>query len=143
MPTPVVSAATTTWNGQLLTGRGSVSLDSSRAVTLNMSWKARAEGGAETTTPEELLAAAHSGCFSMAFANILAQAEFTPDHIVTTSEVTFRASVGVVSSHLTVRARVPGISRSEFEALATQAKETCPVSQALAGIDISLEAVLE
>lgn len=143
MPTAVVSSATTTWNGQLLTGRGQVSLDSSHAVSLQLSWKARAEGGAETTTPEELIAAAHSGCFSMAFANILAGAEFTPDRIVTTADVTFRASVGVISSHLRVRARVPGISEREFVALAEQAKATCPISLALAGIDIDVEATLE
>ena len=114
MPTPVLSTATTTWNGQLLTGRGRVSLDSSHAVTLQLSWKARSEGGADTTTPEELLAAAHSGCYSMALANALAAADFTPDHIVTTAEVTFETGRGI-----------------------------CRVSLALTGVIISVEAALE
>lgn len=143
MPTPIMSAATTTWNGQLFTGSGSVSLDSSHAATVKLNWKSRSEGGAETSTPEELLAAAHSGCFSMAFANALAEADFTPDHIVTTAEVTFRAGTGVTGSHLKVSAKVPGISESEFQALAANAKVNCPISQALTGIEITIDAHLE
>ena len=143
MPTPVLSTATTTWNGQLLTGRGRVSLDSSHAVTLQLSWKARSEGGADTTTPEELLAAAHSGCYSMALANALAAADFTPDHIVTTAEVTFETGRGITTSHLRVRAKVPGIPERDFLMLAQEAKRTCPVSLALTGVIISVEAALE
>lgn len=143
MPTPVRSRATTTWNGQLLTGRGHVSLESSRQEPLELSWKARSEGGAETTTPEELIAAAHSGCFSMALANALADAEFTPDHIVTTAEVTFETGRGITTSHLQVHAKVPGIPEREFLRLAAEAKRSCPVSLALAGVIISIDASLE
>ncbi len=107
-----------------------------------MNWKARSEGLAATTTPEELLAAAHSSCFSMALSNALSGAGHVPDSIQTTAAVTFEAGKGVLGSHLLVSARVPGITEAEFEQFAADAKENCPISKALAGIPITIEAEL-
>ncbi len=143
MPLPVVSESTTIWEGQLFTGHGTVSLDTSDAAAFPITWAARSNGSSELTTPEELLAASHSGCFSMAFANTLAEAGFTAEHIQATAAVTFEAGVGVKSSHLTVSAKVPGIEAAQFAELAQAAKAGCPISQALAGIEISIDANLE
>ena len=142
MPTPVVSEATTIWEGQLLTGHGTVSLDSSDAAAFPVTWAARSNGSTEITTPEELLAASHSSCFSMAFSHALAEAGFTAESIQATAAVTFEAGVGVRSSALRVEARVPGLSEDEFQRTALAAKEGCPISQAMAGITISIEAIL-
>ena len=107
-----------------------------------MNWKARAEGVTNTSNPEELLGAAHSACFSMALANALGAAGHTPENIQTTAAVTFSAGTGVIGSHLLVSARVPGITEAEFESFAEDAKANCPVSKALAGIPITIEAEL-
>lgn len=138
----ITSEATTVWNGSLFDGAGTVSLDSSGAAKLAVDWKARAEGSDTTTTPEELLGAAHAACFSMAFSNALTEAGFTPDSIQTTAAVTFQPGTGITGSHLLVSARVPGISEEDFERIADEAKSGCPVSQALAGIPITIEASL-
>ncbi|SEC09962.1 osmotically inducible protein OsmC [Paramicrobacterium humi] len=139
----VTSEATTVWKGSLFDGSGSVSLDSSKAATLNIDWKARSEGSDSTTTPEELLGAAHAACFSMAFSNALKEAGFPPESIQTTAAVTFDASgPKITGSHLLVNAKVPNISEDEFERVAAAAKDGCPVSQALAGVEITLEASL-
>jgi osmotically inducible protein OsmC len=138
----LTSEATTVWNGELFTGAGKVSLDSSHVGTFDVNWKARAEGSANTTTPEELLAAAHSSCFSMAFSNELTSAGFPPEEIQATAAVTFEAGKGVTGSHLLVNARVPGIDESEFARIAELAKTNCPISKALAGIPITLEVEL-
>jgi osmotically inducible protein OsmC len=106
-----------------------------------VNWKARAEGQANTTNPEELLAAAHSSCFSMALSLALAQAGTPPESIQTTAAVTFEAGKGVLGSHLLVSARVPGITEEQFEAIAEDAKQNCPISQALK-IPITIEAEL-
>jgi osmotically inducible protein OsmC len=138
----VTSESTTVWNGDLRSGSGNVTLDSSHAAELTVNWKARSEGGAEVTTPEELLGAAHAACFSMAFSNVLTQFGTTPESIRTTAAVTFDPAQGITGSHLTVNARVPGLSEEDFQRLADEAKRTCPVSRALVGIPISLEASL-
>lgn len=138
----VTSEATTVWNGTLFQGSGTVSLDSSKAARLGVDWKARSEGSDTTTTPEELLGAAHASCFSMAFANALAEAGFEPTHIQTTAAVTFQPGTGITGSHLLVSAEVPGVSPEDFERIADEAKAGCPVSQALAGIPITIEASL-
>ena len=138
----LTSEATTVWNGELFTGAGKVSLDSSHVGTFDVNWKARAEGSANTTTPEELLAAAHSSCFSMAFSNELAKAGHAPESLQVTAAVTFQPGEGITGSHLLVSAKVPGISEDDFERIAEEAKTNCPVSQALAGIPITLEASL-
>lgn len=138
----ITSAATTTWNGDLATGSGRVALDSSGAAELPVNWKARSEGSTTTTTPEELLGAAHSACFSMALSHALTGNGTPPTSLHTEAKVDFQPGVGISRSHLTVTAVVPGIADADFLRLATEAKEGCPVSQALAGIEISLDASL-
>jgi lipoyl-dependent peroxiredoxin len=138
----VTSESTTVWTGDLKSGSGTVSLDSSGAATLAVNWKARSEGGAETSTPEELLGAAHSACFSMAFSNVLATFGTPPQSIRTTAAVTFDPAQGITGSHLRVEATVPGLTEDDFQRLADEAKRTCPVSRALVGIPITIEAVL-
>lgn len=138
----VTSEATTVWNGTLFEGSGHTSLDTSEAAEFAVDWKARSEGSNTTTTPEELLGAAHASCYSMAFANELTTAGFPPERIQATAAVSFIPGTGITGSHLLVSAVVPGISESDFERIATAAKDGCPVSQALAGIPITLEASL-
>jgi lipoyl-dependent peroxiredoxin len=137
----VTSEATTVWSGTLFEGSGNVALDSSGLATFPVNWKARSEGQANTTNPEELLAAAHSTCFSMALSLALDQAGTPPESIQTTAAVTFEAGKGVLGSHLLVSARVPGITEEQFEAIAEDAKANCPISQALS-IPITIEAEL-
>ena len=134
--------AHTVWNGDLIEGSGNTTLDSSGLGTYAVTWKARTEQAEGKTSPEELIAAAHSACFSMAFSNMLAQAGHTPEEVHTKADVTFKPGTGITGSHLTVSARIPGISEEEFQKIAAEAKVGCPVSGALASIDITLEATL-
>ncbi len=138
----LTSEATTVWNGSLMEGTGTVSLDSSQAGEFPVNWKARAEGAPHTTNPEELLGAAHAACYSMALSHALSGAGHTPTSVQTTAAVTFEAGKGVLGSHLLVNAVVPGISEEEFQKFAEDAKLNCPISQALTGIPITLEAEL-
>jgi lipoyl-dependent peroxiredoxin len=138
----VTSEATTRWKGDLAHGAGTVSLDSSGAGTFDVNWKARSEGSTSVTTPEELLGAAHAACFSMAFSHALAENGTPPESIDTTASVTFKPGTGITGSHLNVNAVVPGLAREDFDRIAADAKANCPVSQALAGIEITLEATL-
>ncbi|WP_221585676.1 OsmC family peroxiredoxin [Microbacterium sp. G2-8] len=138
----VTSEATATWSGTLFEGSGSVT-PASGIGTFPVNWKARSEGAESTTTPEELIAAAHSSCFNMALSNALAQAGSPAEKISTTASVTFVPGTGVTGSHLNVAATVPGLSEEQFEELAESAKAGCPISQALAGIDITIEATLD
>ena len=94
------------------------------------------------TSPEELIAAAHSSCFSMAFANQLTKAGYTVESVDTKAEVTFQPGTGITGSHLTTRASVPGISEEEFATIAEATRTGCPVSGALAAITITLDAAL-
>ncbi|WP_353829000.1 OsmC family peroxiredoxin [Agromyces sp. SYSU T0242] len=138
----LTSESTTVWTGSLFEGSGTTRLDSSKVAEFSVNWKARAEGEAGTTNPEELLAAAHSACFSMALSNILTEAGHEPESIQTTAAVTFQPGEGVTGSHLLVSARVPGITEVEFEAFADDAKTNCPISKALGGTAITIEAEL-
>ncbi len=138
----VTSEATTVWTGTLAGGSGTTRLESSGVAQFPVNWRARSEGEAGVTTPEELLGAAHSACFSMALSGILTQAGHAPESIQTTAAVTFEAGKGVLGSHLLVSARVPGITEEQFEALAEDAKQNCPISKALTGIPITIEAEL-
>jgi osmotically inducible protein OsmC len=138
----VTSEATTAWKGALFDGAGEVSLVSSGLGSYPVNWKARSEGSTSVTTPEELLAAAHSSCFSMALSLALAENGTPPDSIDTTASVTFKPGTGITGSHLNVNAVVPGIEPEDFERIAQGAKAGCPVSQALAGIEITLDATL-
>lgn len=142
MPNPVVSKASTVWNGDLFTGKGSTSLDSSGAARFDVEWNARAEGSDSTTTPEELLAAAHATCYSMALSNELKKNDTPPTQLNTSAEVTFVAGTGITGIHLTVSAQVDGIDADGFAAIAEGAKTGCPVSQALAATEITLTASL-
>lgn len=138
----ITSEATTVWTGDLKNGSGQIALDSSKSAEFAVDWKARSEGEAGVTTPEELLGAAHSSCFSMAFSNALASFGAAPESIQTTAAVTFDPAQGITGSHLLVSARVAGISDEDFQRIAEEAKKTCPVSRALVGIPITLEASL-
>ncbi|MFV0374190.1 OsmC family peroxiredoxin [Microbacterium sp.] len=138
----VTSEASTTWEGGLSTGSGNVVLASSHQGPLPVDWRARSEGSTSVTTPEELIAAAHSSCFSMALSHALDGNGTPPTRIEATASVTFVPGTGITGSHLNVNATVPGLSADDFARLADEAKAGCPVSAALAGIDITLEATL-
>jgi osmotically inducible protein OsmC len=138
----VTSEATTLWFGDLTGGSGTTSLDSSDAGEFPVTWAARSEGVAGRTNPEELLGAAHSACFSMAFSGALAKAGHAPESLQVTAAVTFQPGEGITGSHLLVSAKVPGISEADFERIAEEAKVNCPVSKALGGTQITLEASL-
>lgn len=132
----ITSNGSATWSGDLATGSGTASLAS--GSSFEMSWKARAEEGGGST-PEELIAGAHASCFSMALSHTLAEAGHPAESVATTAKVSFVAGTGITTSVLTVSGRVPGIDQAQFAEYAEQAKAGCPVSQALAGVDISLE----
>ena len=138
----VTSEAAATWTGSLIEGEGSVSFSSSHLGTFPLNWKARSEGSDTTTTPEELIAAAHSSCFSMALSHALAGNGTPAERVNTTASVTFKPGVGITGSHLNVNATVPGLDAETFQRLAQEAKTGCPVSAALSGIEITLEATL-
>lgn len=130
------------WQGSLLEGTGQVSLDSSGVGTYDVSWPARAEQPNGMTSPEELIAAAHSTCFSMFLSSLLSKAGHQVDTIDTRADVTFQPGEGITGSHLTTRASVPGLSAEEFATFAEDAKKGCPVSSALTGTTITLDASL-
>ena len=131
------------WKGSLMEGAGTVDLASSGLGTFDVSWPARAEQEPNgKTSPEELIAAAHSTCFSMALSGGLARAGTPPTTVDTTADVTFQAGKGITGIKLTVRAAVAGLSPEQFEEAAQDAKKNCPVSQALTGTTITLEATL-
>ena len=130
------------WEGSLLEGKGRVSLDSSRIGAYDVSWAARAEEPNGVTSPEELIAAAHSTCFSMSLSNELSKAGHTVETVDTKADVTFQPGKGITGIHLTTRAAVPGLSAEEFATFAEGAKTNCPVSQALTGTTITLDAAL-
>lgn len=138
----VTSEATAAWQGSLTDGSGTVTFDSSGLGTFDIDWKSRSEGSTSVTTPEELIAAAHASCFSMAFSAALAQNGTPAQSIHATASVTFVPGTGITGSHLNVAAVVPGLSTEDFDRMAAEAKAGCPVSQALAGIEITLEATL-
>ena len=138
----VTSESTTLWFGDLLSGSGTTSLDSSDAAEFAVTWAARSEGVAGKTNPEELLGAAHSSCYSMDFSSRLAKNGTPPESLQVTAAVTFEPGTGITGSHLLVSAKVAGISPDDFQRIAEEAKQGCPVSRALAGIDVTLEASL-
>jgi lipoyl-dependent peroxiredoxin len=134
--------AHTVWNGDLKSGSGEVTFDSSGIGTQPVSWAARAEEPGGMTSPEELIAAAHSSCFSMALSNGLNGAGSPPSRLTTQAEVTFQPGTGITGVHLSVQGEVPGIDEAAFTAAAEEAKANCPVSQALSGTRITLTAKL-
>ncbi|NWF29317.1 OsmC family peroxiredoxin [Streptomyces sp. PKU-EA00015] len=135
--------AHTVWEGSLLDGKGVVSLDSSGIGEYPVSWAARTEPPASgRTSPEELIAAAHSSCFSMALSHALAGAGTPPARLETKADVTFQPGEGITGIHLTVVGTVPGLDQAAFAKAAEDAKANCPVSQALTGTTITLTAEL-
>jgi lipoyl-dependent peroxiredoxin len=131
------------WEGNLLNGQGNVALKSSGIGTFDVTWASRAEQANGRTSPEELIAAAHSTCFSMALAHGLAGNGHTAETLDTQADVDFQPGEGITGIHLTVKARVPGLSAEDFQAAAQDAKANCPVSQALAAVkNITLTAEL-
>jgi osmotically inducible protein OsmC len=138
------STANVTWTGSLFEGGGTIDRVGSGAFgALPVTWKARTGEEAGKTTPEELIAAAHASCFSMALSNGLAEAGTPPERLETSATVTFVPGTGITKSALTVRATVPGIEEPAFLHAAQAAVENCPVSKALAAVpEITLDASL-
>ena len=134
--------ATTNWAGSLLEGSGQVTLESSGLGTFDVTWASRSEDPNGRTSPEELIAAAHSSCYSMAFSSALTKAGHAPEKLEVSAAVTFQPGEGITGSHLTVVGTVPGIEGADFLRLAEEAKVGCPVSKALTGTVITLEASL-
>lgn len=130
------------WEGSLMDGSGRVSLDSPGVASFDVTWASRAEDAGDKTSPEELLAAAHATCFSMALSHSLAGDGHPPLALDTRADVGFQAGEGITGIQLTVRGRVEGISNDEFVSAAEGAKQDCPVSQALKGTTITLDAAL-
>jgi osmotically inducible protein OsmC len=131
------------WEGSLKEGKGQVDFGNG-AFQAAYSFASRFEDG-KGTNPEELLGAAHAGCFAMALSLILGNAGFRPDHVDVTAHITVSPQDGgfkITKSHLVCEARVPGIDQAMFAQHAQTAKAGCPVSQALAGTEITLEARL-
>jgi lipoyl-dependent peroxiredoxin len=142
-----VRRAEASWSGDLTSGSGVVSAVSSGVFSeLPVSWAARTESADGKTSPEELVAAAHAACYSMAFSNMLAKAGTPPARLDVSAEVTFAQVEGgwkVESSELTVRGDVPGISAEDFARIADAAKDGCPISVALKGnVELSVDATL-
>jgi osmotically inducible protein OsmC len=145
MPT---RTARTAWNGNLLEGSGQVELSSSGVGTYEVSFPKRAADDADgTTSPEELIAGAHSACYAMALSNEIAQAGGTPQALDVQADVTLgpdpAGGFRITGIKLTVRAEVDGLDEAGFAKAAQAAKEGCPVSKALAAVDITLDAALE
>ena len=136
--------AEVTWNGSLLEGSGRI--DSTTSGLLEgqeLTWRHRAEDDPAGTSPEDLIAAAHAGCFAMALSHELAGAGTPAEELKTSATVTFQPGEGITRIALTVRGRVPGIDEAAFQKAAEAAKEGCPVSKALAAVpEITLEAEL-
>jgi osmotically inducible protein OsmC len=135
--------ANTHWEGSLTEGAGKVTLATSGVGTYDVSWASRAEAANGKTSPEELIAAAHSSCYSMALSNILNKAGSPPQALDTQADVSFQPGEGITGIHLTVVGRVDGMSAEDFAKAAEDAKVNCPVSQALTGTTITLDASLD
>ncbi len=134
--------ATAHWEGSLFEGSGEVTFSSSGLGTYAVTWASRAEEPNGRTSPEELIAAAHSTCYSMALSNGLATAGSPAQSLDTSAEVTFVPGTGITQIALSVVGKVPGMSADDFAEQAEAAKVGCPVSQALSAVPISLTASL-
>ena len=132
-------SATAVWNGSGKEGTGNLTTASTVLNKTQYSFKSRFENG-PGTNPEELIAAAHAGCFTMKLSFVLGEAGFTPEQLETKCDITFADGV-IKASHLTVKAKVPNISKEQFDTCAADAKANCPVSKVL-NTEISMEASL-
>ena len=131
------------WQGTAKEGKGTISTETKTLNNAPFTFASRFGEAKDGTNPEELVAAAHAGCFSMKFSLVLNEAGFTPDKIETKCDITF-GNGAISKSHLTVTAKVPGISQEKFDQCAKDAKENCPISKSLSSnIDISMDAKLE
>ncbi len=135
----MIRNATAVWNGSGKEGSGNLTTQSTVLNKTQYSFKSRFEQGVGTN-PEELVAAAHAGCFTMKLSFVLGEAGFTADEIETKCDITFENGA-ITKSHLTVKAKVPEITKEKFEESAKDAKENCPISKLL-NTDISFEATL-
>jgi osmotically inducible protein OsmC len=136
--------ASAIWHGDLKTGTGTITTQSHTLDNTQYSFKSRFEEGTGTN-PEELIAAAHAGCFTMALSAQLSSAEFPPTTLETTAVVTLETTEDgptVTKIHLTTKASVPGIDDDKFAELAKKAKEGCPISRLLKAAEITLDATL-
>lgn len=139
-------SATTGWDGDLAHGAGTLNGASGALNDLAVTWASRTERSDGKTSPEELIAAAHSSCFSMALSHGLSEAGNAPEHLDVTAKVTLDLKDGaptVTTSELTVKGRVPGLDQAGFEEAAQEAGKNCPISRALAGVQITVNATLE
>ncbi|HZD05361.1 MAG TPA: OsmC family peroxiredoxin [Longimicrobiales bacterium] len=128
------------WEGDLFEGNGTVSFETGALGPAPINWKARSEEHGGVTSPEELIAAAHASCFSMALSNGLANAGHPPTSLDVSATATFVAGTGITGMVLKLTADVPGLSEEDLRAAAETAKDGCPVSQALKGnVPITLE----
>ena len=136
--------ASVTWSGSLTEGAGKIeSVGSGSFGPLDVTWASRTEDPGGRTSPEELIAAAHAACFSMALSNVLAKAGSPPERLETSATVTFVPGTGITTSALRVRGTVPGMDEAAFLEAAEDAKQNCPVSKALAALpEITLDAAL-
>jgi lipoyl-dependent peroxiredoxin len=129
------------WEGDLTSGSGTATLDSGAVGPMQVTWKARSEEHGGLTSPEELIAAAHAACYSMAFSARLGKAGGTSIVLDTEATATFVPGEGITGIVLSVKGSADGVSEADFMSLAEDAKENCPVSQALTGsVPISLDA---
>lgn len=137
--------ANAVWHGTLREGKGTISTESGVLQDAQYSFSTRFESG-KGTNPEELIAAAHAGCFTMALSAQLTTAKLQPESIETTAEVTLEKPNGgpptVTKIHLTSRAKVPGAGKEAFQAAANEAKANCPISRLLKAAEITLDAEL-
>ncbi|HUY73851.1 MAG TPA: OsmC family peroxiredoxin [Candidatus Dormibacteraeota bacterium] len=139
-----ISKADAVWEGDLMSGSGRVKVASGAFGEFPVSWASRAESQHGKTSPEELIAAAHAACYSMAFSNGLSKAGHKVERLNTSAEVEFVPGTGITTITLTVLGIVDNIDNAEFQKQAEAAKEGCPVSKALHGnVDIKLKAHLE
>lgn len=132
------------WKGNLKEGKGTIDLQSGAFKAQPYSFKARFEdeSGKSGTNPEELIAAAHAGCFAMQLSHFLAENGTPADRLDATAVVTLVPGTGITGSALTLTGTVPGIDEAKFKELANKAKEGCPVSKALGAINVTLDAKL-
>lgn len=138
------SSARTVWEGDLPSGRGATTVASGVFPEFEVTWPARTERTSGTTSPEELLAAAHTSCYCMALSNTLAKGGNPPERLEASTTVSFVPGEGVKSSRIEVRGRVPGLDQAAFEQAAREAGEGCPISQALKGnVEVTVEATLD
>jgi osmotically inducible protein OsmC len=138
------SKATATWQGGLEDGRGEVTTASGTLSSVEISWPRRVERTDDSTSPEELLAAAHAACYCMGLSHELGQAGYEPERLEAKAAVAFVPGEGVKSSSITITARVDGVDQADFEDFAGRAMQGCPISGAIKGnVDLNVDATLE